>query len=152
MTEEETFYKLSALCASSEHCLHEMSEKMRRWGTPYDEQQRILERLVGEKFIDEERYSRAFVADKLNYNKWGRMKIRQALAMKRIPDETAEAALNEIDDEEYIAILKPLIKAKRKSVKAASDYELNGKLIRFAMGRGFTMDVIRECLPEGDID
>lgn len=143
---------MSSLCASSEHCLHEMSEKMRRWGTPDDERQRILERLVSEKFVDEARYSRAFVADKLNYNKWGRMKIRQALAMKRIPDDIAEAALSEIDDEEYAAILAPLIKAKRKSVKAASDYELNGKLIRFAMGRGFTMDVIRKCLPDSDID
>lgn len=109
-------------------------------------------RLVKEKFIDEERYSRAFAADKLNYNKWGRMKIRQALALKRIPDDIAETVLDEIDSEEYIRILTPLLKAKRKSTKAASDYELNAKLIRFAMGRGFTMDVIRECLPDNDFD
>ena len=52
----------------------------------------------------------------------------------------------EVDMQEYADVLAALLKSKRKSVKAASQYELNGKLIRFAMSRGFTMDVIRECL------
>jgi regulatory protein len=39
-----------------------------------------------------------------------------------------------------------LLKQKRKSTKAANDYELNQKLVRFALGRGFTFDIIRQCL------
>ena len=27
-----------------------------------------------------------------------------------------------------------------------SDYELNQKLVRFALGRGFTFDIIRQCI------
>lgn len=150
MTEQEAFYRLSAMCASAEHCLHEMSEKMRRWQLPDDERERVLRRLVDEKFVDEERYCRSFVADKIRYNGWGRMKIEQALAAKRIPRDISLSVLDEIGDEEYADVLLPLIRSKRKSVKAASEYELNQKLIRFALGRGFSFDVIRKCLDVAD--
>jgi len=146
MTEQEAFYKLSAMCASAEHCLYEMSEKMRRWQVPDDERERVLQRLVDEKFVDEERYCRSFVADKIRYNGWGRRKVEQALAAKRIQRDISSGVLDEISDEEYADVLRPLIRNKRKSVKAASEYELNQKLIRFALGRGFSFDVIRMCL------
>lgn len=146
MTEEQIYQKLSALCASAEHCSYEMTEKMRRWQVPDDMQARVMERLVKERFVDDERYCRFFVRDKIRYNKWGRRKVEQALMMKRIPRDIISGALGEVDAEEYIAVLRPLLQSKRKTIKAASEYELNAKLIRFAMGRGFDMDIIRECL------
>lgn len=146
ITEQEAFFKLSAMCAAAEHCPHEMREKMARWQLPDDVQERIMQRLVDEKYIDEERYCRFFVRDKIRYNKWGRRKVEQALVMKRIPRDIITAALNEVDPEEYIAILRPLLQSKRKTIKAANEYELNAKLTRFAMGRGFDMDIIRECV------
>ena len=72
--------------------------------------------------------------------------MEQALYMKRIPAGIQERVLDEVDPQVYADILRPLLAAKRKSVKAASQYELNGKLTRFALGRGFTPDIIRECL------
>jgi regulatory protein len=44
--------------------------------------------------------------------------------------------------------LKSLLQNKKRSVKASSDYELRGKLIRFAMQRGFTYDQISEIIDE----
>ena len=146
MTENEALLRLSAMCASAEHCSYEMTEKMRKWELPDDAAARVMERLVNDKYIDDERYSRFFVKDKLRYNKWGRRKIDQALFMKRITEDIRQAVLSEITDEEYAGILRPLLKSKRKSTKAASEYEMNGKLIRFAMSRGFDMDVIRMCM------
>jgi regulatory protein len=60
--------------------------------------------------------------------------------------------LDEISDEEYLKVLKPLLKQKSKSIKAESDYERNQKLARFALGRGFTFDLIRQCLDMEDMD
>ena len=54
--------------------------------------------------------------------------------------------LNEIDEEEYHAVLQKLLAAKRKSVRAESEYELNGKLVRFALSRGFEMKDICRCI------
>ena len=146
ITEDQAFQKLSALCARAEHCSHEMAEKIRKWDMADDAVARVMERLTKERYVDDERYCRFFVRDKIRYNKWGRRKVEQALYMKRIPGDIAARVLDEVDPDVYADILRPLLAAKRKTTKAASDYELNGKLTRFALGRGFTPDVIRRCL------
>ena len=149
MTEQEAYLQLASLCANAEHCQHEMLEKMRKWELSEAVQARVMARLVKERYIDDERYARAFVKDKIRYNKWGRRKVQQALWMKHIDDDIQQTVLDEIDDDEYLSVLKPLLKQKRKSIKAESDYERNQKLMRFALGRGFTFDIIKQCI---DVD
>lgn len=149
-TEDEAFLKLAALCATAEHCPQEMTEKMQRWEMGKEVQARVIDRLIEGKYIDEERYCRAFVRDKIDYSKWGRRKIEQALFAKRIPKDIQQRVLSEVDDDAYLAILRPLLESKRKGIRAANSYEMNGKLIRFAMQRGFTIDIIRRCIDDAD--
>ena len=146
MTEQEAYLQLAALCAQAEHCQQEMRDKMKRWEIDETVQNRIIARLVKERYIDDERYARAFVKDKIRYNKWGRRKVQQALWQKRIDDDIQRRVLDEIDEKEYLDVLRPLLKQKRKTIKAQSDYELNQKLMRFALSRGFTFDIIRQCI------
>ena len=152
MTEQEAYLQLAALCAQAEHCQQEMRDKMRRWGLDETVQNRIIDRLIKERYVDDERYARAFVKDKIRYNKWGRRKVQQALWMKRIDADIQQRVLDEIDEKEYLDVLRPLLKQKRKSIKAESDYELNQKLLRFALSRGFGFDIIRQCLDVGEED
>ena len=152
MTEQEAYLQLAALCAQAEHCEQEMRDKMRRWELDETVQNRIINRLIKERYVDDERYARAFVKDKIRYNKWGRRKVQQALWKKRIDADIQQRVLDEIEEKEYLDILRPLLKQKRKSIKAENDYELNQKLIRFALGRGFGFDIIRQCLNVDDID
>ena len=152
MTEQEAYLQLAALCAQAEHCEQEMRDKMRRWELDETVQNRIINCLIKERYVDDERYARAFVKDKIRYNKWGRRKVQQALWKKRIDADIQQRVLDEIEEKEYLDILRPLLKQKRKSIKAESDYELNQKLIRFALGRGFGFDIIRQCLNVDDID
>lgn len=149
-TENEAYLALAALCAQAEHCQYEMLEKMRRWELPEDAQARVMAKLVKERYVDDERYAQAFVKDKIRYNKWGRRKVEQGLWQKRIDDEIRTRVLDDVDDEEYLSVLRPLLKQKRKTIKAKNDYELNQKLVRFALGRGFTFDIIRQCLDVDD--
>ena len=154
-TEQEAYLTLAALCAQAEHCQWEMLEKMRRWEVPEEAQARVMQRLVSERYVDDERYAQAFVKDKIRYNKWGRRKVDQALWQKHIDEDIRKRVLDEVDDDEYLSVLRPLLKQKRRSTKANSDYELNQKLMRFALGRGFTFDIIRQCIdveeePEDD--
>lgn len=145
-TEQEAFLQLATLCAQGEHCQWEMTEKMRRWEMDEGSQARIMQRLVKERYVDDERFTRAFVKDKIRYNKWGRRKVEQALWQKHIAEDIRQKVLDEVDDEEYLSVLRPLLKQKRKSTRAQSDYEMNQKLMRFALGRGFTFDIIRQCI------
>jgi regulatory protein len=149
-TEQEAYLQLAAICAQAEHCEQEMRDKMKRWGIEPDVQDHVVTRLIKERYIDNERYTRAFVKDKIRYNKWGRRKVMQALWMKRIDDEIQRKVLDEVDDKEYIDVLVPLLKQKRKTIKAKSDYELNQKLVRFALGRGFDFGIIRQCMDVDD--
>ena len=151
-SENEAYLTLATLCAQAEHCQYEMTEKMRRWELSEEAQARVMQCLVAERYVDDERFARAFVKDKIRYNKWGRRKVEQALWAKHIDEDIRQRVLNEVDDEEYINVLRPLLQQKRKSIKANSDYELNGKLIRFAMSRGFTMDIIKQCINIEDED
>ena len=152
MTGQQAFAKLAALCARSEYCQHDMLEKMRQWGVGEAEQAEVMERLVSGRYVDDSRFARAFVLDKVRYNKWGRRKVEQALWAKHIDKAVASEAIDEVDDSEYVSILKPLLKQKRRSTKAASEYELTMKLIKFALSRGFTMDIIRQCIDVEDED
>ncbi len=149
-TEQEAYLQLAALCAKCEHCQWEMTEKMVRWGLDEAQQHRVLQRLVKERFVDDERYARAFVKDKVVYNKWGRRKVEQALWQKHIAADIRQQVLDEVEDNAYLDTLVPLLQQKKRSIKADSDYERNQKLIRFALGRGFTYDMIEQAL--GNLD
>ena len=149
ITEQEAYLQLAALCAQAEHCQQEMRDKLKRWGIDESAQERIIQRLINEHYIDDERYTRAFVKDKIRYNKWGRRKVQQGLWLKHIDPKIQQRVLDEIDENEYLSVLRPLLRPKQKTVKAQNDNELNQKLVRFAIGRGFTFDIIRQCL---DVD
>lgn len=149
ITEQEAFLQLASVCAQAEHCEKEMRDKLKRWNIDESVQNRIIQRLINERYIDDERYARAFVKDKIRYNKWGRRKVQQGLWLKHIDSEIQQRVLDEIDENEYLDVLRPLLRQKRKTTKAQNDYELNQKLVRFALGRGFTFDIIRQCL---DVD
>ena len=146
LTTQEAFNKAAACCSGAEYCLSDIQKKLDKWGVGAAQQEEVLARLQTEKFIDEARFSRCFVRDKFRYNQWGRIKIMQALRLKNIPDGCCQEALEEIEEEEYQCVLRKLLQSKSRSVKAASDYERNGKLIRFGLSRGFEMNAITRCL------
>lgn len=152
ITEDQVLNRLTALCARGEHCEGEMREKMRRWGVDTDTQDRIIAYLVANQYVDDERYTRFFIKDKMQFNKWGRRKIEQALLAKRVKDEISQPLLDEIGENEWKDILLPLLKAKQKSITTGIPYEQKAKLMKFALSRGFTMDIIRACMDVSDME
>ena len=145
-TKEQALLKLTALCAKSEHCIEDIRQKMRRWDIDDDTQEEILQYLIKERYIDEERYTRAFIRSKFTYNKWGKYKIEQALYAKRISKDIYAPLLADIEDNDFTETLMPLLLNKNKSIKADSDYERRGKLTRFALQRGFSMKQALSCI------
>lgn len=146
LTEQEALFRLTALCSQAEHCSYEMTEKMRKWQISDEAQARIMQHLIEERYIDDERFCRLFVKDKIRYNKWGRRKVEQALWAKHIDSSISKPILDDVDDEEYLNVLRPMIKSRRKQLQGMSEYEANARLARWAMGRGFTFDIIRQCI------
>lgn len=152
MSEKEVLLKLTALCARGEHCQHDMLEKMSRWGVDNAIQASVMAYLTENHYVDDERYARAYVNDKIKYNHWGRRKVEQGLWQKHIDPCLQQRVLDDIDDSLYVDILRPLLQQKRRTTRADSDYELNQKLMKFALSRGFTYDIIRQCIDTPETD
>lgn len=149
----ETLYaRLASACARREHCRQDVFRKLSAADLPEDEADAVVSRLEKEGFLDEGRYARAFVHDKTLYDRWGRQKTRQALKLRGVPQAEIDAALDEIDEEEYECGLRELLAAKARSVKAKNDYERRQKLLRFAAGRGFELHLASRCLGGDDFD
>lgn len=142
----------AAYCSSSEHCKIEILDRINRFELSNDEQEKIIERLEKEGFLNEKRYVKAFVNDRFRYNKWGRVKIRYMLKQKRIEPSLIDECMEVISENEYHELLLLLLKQKRPTVKSKNPYELRGKMLRFAAGRGFEPHIVSSCLKELDID
>lgn len=147
-TEEEALNRIASLCSTSEHCLSEVTDKLKRWQISSNAAERIIAYLLKEKFIDESRYAKAFVRDKYRFAKWGTIKISQALRLKQINPADIRMALDEINRNEYLAILTTLLQTKQKNIRAKSTYEFTGKLIRYGLSRGFDLNDIQHVLED----
>ena len=150
--EDELKYKAEAYCSTTEHCPAEVMAKLIQWGADGEMSERILAHLQKERYVDSVRFCRAFVRDKYRFARWGRVKIVQALRMKHLSSEEIEAGVAEIDEEEYAKGLRDLLRQKSKSVSGKNEYERNTKLIRFAVGRGFTMGEVLRYVKQIDPD
>ena len=146
INEAEAYSRLTNYCAAGEHCKAEVAEKMQRWGIAYSTINTIVDRLIREGYIDEERYCRAFVHDKYRIDHWGKQKIAHALRLKKIAPTFYLPILNEIPRAEYMQILRDLLASKRKSLRATTPDERDQMLLRFAYGRGFDIEDIKEII------
>ena len=146
LTPGEALNKAAAYCTLCERCVSEVTAKLPAWGVPHCEQEKIITRLIEEKFINEARYCHAFVNDKVRFNRWGRIKIRAALSEKRLPRELINEAMDNIDEEQYTEILTATIAAKRKELKGVNDYTTKQKIMRFAASRGFEPAMIMRVI------
>lgn len=146
INEEEALQRAAAYCANAEHCGWDVRKKLASLELPDEAVERIIARLVKERFIDERRYAASFVNDKLQFNKWGRIRIDYEMKKRGIPASARAEALEGIDAENYTGILAALLKDKRKSIKATDRRETYYKLLRFGASRGFESHEINRCL------
>lgn len=113
MEKEELYKKISKYCAYQERCRSEVMTKMRQIGADSRQCTEMLVILEQEGFVDDERYARAYVRGKFRINGWGRLKIRNGLRAKLIDSSLIETAIKEeINEEEYIELLKKILSSK----------------------------------------
>ena len=145
---EQGLQRAAALCSQSERCVADITEKLLRWGISREDSDRIVDRLIEEKYIDESRYAIAYVRDKVRFSHWGRVKIKSMLRMLRISEPDISNAFDLFDEDEYLAVLEGVIETKRRSLPEADSYASRVKLIRFALQRGFEMHEITKFISE----
>lgn len=126
-----------ASCSRKEYCEFDILQKLSGYDISIEQKNDILSRLVKENFVDNSRYTEAFVKDKIRFNKWGKYKIKAQLRAKNISERLIENALNEYVDEDYQKMIEEELVKKMKNIKEADYYKRKGKLMRFAASRGY---------------
>ncbi len=142
--------KAMAQCSRREFCIDDIRSKLSLWGLEKDDIEKVIKTLIDERFIDESRYSAAFVRDKFKYNKWGRVKIASHLKSKKIPEETINEALKLIDNDQYINFLRGLLEGHRRTVKAKNKYDLKSKLLHYGLSKGYESSLLYDILNDLD--
>lgn len=145
-TPEQALAALMRLCARAEKSEGDARRLMRGWGLTEQDAERVLARLVRERFIDDARYAGAFVREKLRLSGWGEYKIRTALQRKGIRRETIDAALAQADRSGMGERLAQQLARKLRTVKSATPYELKTKLVRYGLSLGYDYETVLETV------
>ena len=146
-TAQQALQSLMRLCARSEKSTGDALRLMRTWGVPEAEQRGVLDRLIADRYIDNRRYAEAYTREKSRLAGWGERKIAIQLRLKGVERETISAVLAEVlQDDSMAERLQDKLEKKLRTVKAANDYELRGKLLRYALGLGYDYDMAAEAV------
>ncbi len=138
--------RIMKYCAEAERSTHDVLTKLVSWGIPLEETEIILAKLRSEKFLDDHRYTNSYVTEKWNLDRWGKIKIKNALQQKNMDEKMIDDALHRIDDEDYVQGLDDLLRKKLKEIKSDNKLEDARRVMMFALSRGFEEELVKEWL------
>lgn len=148
LTPDQVLDKMAKYCAYQERCVKEVRDKLKTFDIAEEDKTKILDYLLDNRFVNDERYAKAFVRGKVNQSGWGINKIRFHLIQKGINKDIIDEALGQTDKEAYHQRLIDILKTKAKTIKAASDFEKKRKLAAYAMQKGFEGSLVWETLKD----
>jgi regulatory protein len=144
--EKVALAKAEHYCAYQERAQQEVRDKLYDWGLWPEAVENIIVKLIGDNFLNEERFAKAYVQGKFKQKGWGRIKIKQGLKFKKVPDGLIKKALQTIDGDEYISMLTKVINKKAALLIEKDEYKRRYKLQQYAMSRGYESDLIADVL------
>ena len=143
---KEAGEKIRGFCLYRERSQQECRDKIYSYGFHSDAVENLISELIQERFLDEERFARAFVRGKFSIKKWGRYKIKQALYPHHLSDYILKKAFSEIDPEKYWQNLERLTEKRWPLTKGKDEYIRKQKLRVYLQMRGYESDLVQEAI------
>lgn len=141
-TAEQALNALMRLCSKAEKSSGDALRLMYRWGVPIAERQGVLDKLVEMRFIDDARYAEAYTREKSQLAGWGARKIAQNLYQKGVSKDIVAKTLAMLESDDQRTMLEKRLQRKLPTIKAITDYERRGKLLRYALSLGYDYDMV----------
>lgn len=148
---EVALAKAEHFCAYQERSQQEVRDKLYEWGLWPDAVEQTISRLIEGGFLNEDRFAKAYVKGKFSQKAWGKIKIKQGLKLKRVPDVLIKKALLTIDLDDYMTALTRLLEKKATTVIEKNEFKRRYKLQQYAMSRGYEADLIAEVLKNSNL-
>ncbi len=142
------FNKAAAFCAYQERTHQEVRERLRKWNVWGTAAEEIIAELIVRNYLSEERFAKAYAGGKFRIKHWGRHKIRQELQRRGVSEYSIGQGMKEIEETGYKEGLVSLLKKKKEQLaRTESDKRIiEAKLVRFALGKGYEMDLVKESV------
>ncbi|MBT5698763.1 MAG: RecX family transcriptional regulator [Flavobacteriales bacterium] len=145
-TVKEATERIQSYCAMQDRCQWEVEKKMKEWGISDEIIENILTDLILDKFVNEERFSESFCRGKFRIKRWGKVKIKNELKIKKISNNCIDKGLLQIEKKEYMKVLKDLYLKKRDSLKDTNQFIRKGKIAKHLQQKGFESKLIWELI------
>jgi regulatory protein len=132
--------KIRKFCAYQDRSVAEVRAKLKGYLLFEEEIEALINQLIDEEFLNDERFTANFVKSKLHAKGWGYAKIRFHLQQKGISDNLIKNALNEVNETDWNEQLQRNIeKWKRTNELSHTTYP---KLVRFLANKGYKLSEI----------
>lgn len=143
---KDALRKAALFCAYQERTQQEVRDRLKEWSVWGDDAEEVIAELIGQNYLNEERFAKAFAGGKFRVKSWGRRKIRQQLQQRGITGYNLDQALKEIAPDDYRATLTDLLDKKRRTLRDDNPLIVKQKLVRYAMSKGYESDLIFSVL------
>lgn len=143
-SKDEALELLKKYCVYQDRCHSEVRTRLLKLNIYGDDLEDIIADLIVDKYLDEERFAKAYVRGKYRQKSWGRNKIKQGLQVKKVSEYCIKSGMKEIDEIEYMEILERLL-SKRMRLKPKVGRLASFKdLVNHGQSRGYTYAECKE--------
>lgn len=146
--EKVALTKAERYCAYQERAQQEVRDKLYEWGLWTEAVENIIAQLISSNFLNEERFANGYALGKFRQKGWGKIKIKQGLKLKKVPDVLIKKALQQINGDDYEKMLTDVLSRKSKTVAEKDPFKRKYKLLQYAYGRGYETDIIGDILTQ----
>jgi regulatory protein len=143
--------KAEHYCAYQERSQQEVRDKLFEWELRPQVVEDIISQLITGGFLNEERFAKAYANGKFNQKAWGRLKIKQGLKLKKVPDVLIKKVLESLNRDAYLQTLEKVIQKKNALISEKDPYKRRYKLLQYARGRGFETDLVTDVLKDNGL-
>lgn len=145
---EQVLKKVQHYCAYQERSHYEVREKLYSLGLYKGQVETLLTQLIEDDYLNEERFARQFVRGKFNLKKWGRVKIKYELKLKRVSEYNIKIGLKEISDGDYLAAMKKLVVDKWAMLKGEHHISRQAKAMAYLQQKGYEPALVQQAIKE----
>ena len=137
--------KIQSYCLYQDRCVKEVKNKLYSFKVSSQLVENIVEYLIDNDYLNEERYTKMFIQGKLRIKKWGRIKLKYELRSKGIDIKTINEYINQINEEDYINYFNEFSTSKIKFLKGTKDQKKRS-FINYFTYRGWENNLIYQKL------
>ncbi|WP_316829062.1 regulatory protein RecX [Pedobacter miscanthi] len=152
LDKKQALAKAESFCVYQERSQKEVRYKLVEWGMRGDELEEIISELIVNNFLNEERFAKSYASGKFNIKHWGRVKIKQGLKLKGVPDKILQKAIYSIDDDDYLLAIEKLAAKKAESLSENDPFKRKNRLMSYLQAKGFETDLILLVLKASNLN